>query len=186
MAFIFKPLEIPEVVLIAPKVYEDERGYFLETYKASEFEAQGLPGTFVQDNHSYSRPGVLRGLHYQLPPKEQGKLVRCIRGRVWDVAVDIRRGSPWFGKWVAVELSEQNKYLLWVPPGFAHGFVALEESEVLYKVTQEYAPEYDRGIRWDDPQLAIPWPVSNPLLSPRDQKWPSLSEAEIFDYRGEA
>ncbi len=134
MPFSFKRLEIPDVILVEPKVFGDERGFFMETYKASEFKKNGIEYDFVQDNHSKSQKGVLRGLHYQLRPMEQGKLVRCVRGRIWDVAVDIRKGSPWFGKWVAVELSEENKLMFWVPPGFAHGFVALEDgTEVIYQ-----------------------------------------------------
>lgn len=178
MPFEFVRLEIPEVILIKPKVFEDERGFFLEFYKYSEFDRAGIEVTFVQDNHSCSKRGVLRGLHYQLHPKAQGKLVRCVRGRIWDVAVDIRRGSPTFGKWVAVELSEENKYMLWIPIGFAHGFVALEDSEIIYKCTAEYDPSLDRGIIWNDPTLKIPWPVVEPLLSEKDRNLPTLNEAE--------
>ncbi len=179
MPFSFKRLDIPDVILVEPKAFEDERGFFMETYKASEFKENGIGYDFAQDNHSRSQKGVLRGLHYQLRPMEQGKLVRCVRGRIWDVAVDIRKGSPWFGKWVAVELSEENKLMLWVPPGFAHGFVALEdETEVVYKVTKEYAPELDRGIIWSDPDIGIEWPVENPVLSEKDSRLPTLKEAE--------
>ncbi|QJA05890.1 dTDP-4-dehydrorhamnose 3,5-epimerase [Thermosulfurimonas marina] len=187
MPFEFKPLEIPDVILVKPKVFGDERGFFMETYKASEFKANRIPYDFVQDNHSRSQRGVLRGLHYQLRPMEQGKLVRCMRGRIWDVAVDIRKGSPWYGKWVAVELSEENKLMLWVPPGFAHGFVALEDgTEVIYKVTKEYAPELDRGIIWNDPDLGIEWPIEDPILSEKDRKQPRLRDAENnFVYGGE-
>ncbi len=179
MPFEFKRLEIPDVILIKPVVFEDERGYFMETYKFSEFKANGISLEFVQDNHSKSAKGVLRGLHYQLKPMEQGKLVRCIKGRIWDVAVDIRKGSPWYGKWVAVELSEENKFILWIPPGFAHGFVSLEDgTEVIYKVTKEYSPAHDRGIIWNDPTLNIKWPIKNPILSSKDSKQPSFLEAE--------
>ncbi len=186
MPFNFKRLEIPDVILIEPKVFGDERGFFMETYKASDFKKNGIEYDFVQDNHSKSQRGVLRGLHYQLKPMDQGKLVRCVRGRIWDVAVDIRKGSPWFGKWVAVELSEENKLMLWVPPGFAHGFVALEDgTEVMYKVTNEYAPELDRGIIWNDPDLAIDWPIENPVLSEKDKKLPKFKDAENnFVYGG--
>ena len=186
MPFKFRKLEIPDVILIESKVFEDERGFFMETYKASEFKANGIPYDFVQDNHSKSQKGVLRGLHYQLKPMEQGKLVRCIRGRIWDVAVDIRKGSPWYGKWVAIELSEENKLMLWVPPGFAHGFVALEDNtEVIYKVTKEYAPKLDRGIIWNDPDIGIEWPIDNPILSKKDSKLPKLRDAENnFEYGG--
>jgi len=186
MPFIFKRLEIPDVVLIEPKIFGDDRGFFMETYKYSEFRKNGIEYGFVQDNHSKSRKGVLRGLHYQLRPMEQGKLVRCIRGRIWDVAVDIRKGSPWYKKWVAVELSEENKLMLWIPPGFAHGFVALEDNtEVVYKVTKEYAPELDRGIIWNDPDIGIEWPIENPILSEKDSKLPRLRDAENnFIYGG--
>ncbi len=186
MPFIFKRLEIPDVILIEPKIFEDSRGFFMETYKYSEFKENGIEYEFVQDNHSKSKKGVLRGLHYQLRPMEQGKLVRCIRGRIWDVAVDIRKGSPWYKKWVAVELSEENKLMLWVPPGFAHGFIALEDNtEVFYKVTKEYAPELDRGIIWNDPDIGIKWPIENPILSEKDSKLPRLKDAENnFIYGG--
>ena len=186
MPFTFERLSIPDVILVRPRVFVDDRGFFMESYKASEFKAHGIPFDFVQDNHSLSKKGVLRGLHYQLPPKAQGKLVRCLRGRVWDVAVDLRTGSPWYKKWVAVELSAENKLMLWVPPGFAHGFVALEdETEVFYKVTAEYDPELDRGLFWKDPELAIPWPISEPILSEKDQRLPCLAEAEVnFVYGG--
>ncbi len=186
MPFIFKRLEIPDIILIEPKIFKDARGFFMETYKYSEFRKNGIEYEFVQDNHSKSKKGVLRGLHYQLKPMEQGKLVRCIRGRIWDVAVDIRKGSPWYKKWVAIELSEENKLMLWVPPGFAHGFVALEDNtEVVYKVTKEYAPELDRGIIWNDPDIGIEWPIENPILSEKDSKLPRLKDAENnFIYGG--
>ncbi len=186
MNFEFVKLEIPEVILIKPKVFEDVRGFFMEAYKASVFAQAGINYAFVQDNHSKSKKGVLRGLHYQLEPKAQGKLVRCIKGKIWDVAVDIRRGSPTFGRWVAVELSEENKYMLWIPPGFAHGFLALEDCEIIYKCTEEYAPELDRGIIWNDPDIAISWPIDNPILSAKDAKLPRLKDAEInFEYKSE-
>ena len=183
MPFKFKKLEIPDVILIEPVVFTDERGFFIETFKASDFKANNISYEFVQDNHSKSRKGVLRGLHYQLKPMEQGKLVRCIKGKIWDVAVDIRKGSPWYGKWVGVELSEENKLMLWIPPGFAHGFVALEDAEVIYKCTKEYAPQYERGIIWNDPELAIHWPIKNPILSFKDANLPNLKDAENnFEY----
>ena len=187
MPFSFKRLDIPDVILVEPKVFGDERGFFMETYKASEFKKNGIEYEFVQDNHSKSQKGVLRGLHYQLKPMEQGKLVRCIRGRIWDVAVDIRKGSPWYGKWVAVELSEENKLMLWVPSGFAHGFVALEDdTEVVYKVTKEYSPELDRGIIWNDTDIGVKWPIENPMLSEKDKNLPGLKEAENnFTYGGD-
>jgi len=183
MPFKFKKLEIPDVILIEPVVFTDERGFFIETFKASDFKANNISYEFVQDNHSKSRKGVLRGLHYQLKPMEQGKLVRCIKGKIWDVAVDIRKGSPWYRKWVGVELSEKNKLMLWIPPGFAHGFIALEDAEVIYKCTKEYAPQYDRGIIWNDPELAIHWPIKNPILSLKDANLPNLKDAENnFEY----
>lgn len=185
-AFFFKRLEIFDVILIEPKVFRDNRGFFMETYKYSEFKKNGIPYEFVQDNHSKSKKGVLRGLHYQLKPMEQGKLIRCIKGRIWDVAVDIRKGSPWYGKWVAVELSEENKLMLWIPPGFAHGFVALEDdTEVVYKVTKEYSPELERGIIWNDPYIGIKWPIENPILSEKDKNLPLLKDVENnFTYGG--
>jgi len=185
MPFEFIRLEIPDVILIKPKVFEDERGFFLEVYKYSDFKQAGINCNFVQDNHSKSKKGTLRGLHYQLEPKAQGKLIRCIKGKIWDVAVDIRKGSPTFGKWVAVELTEENKWMLWIPSGFAHGFVALEDCEIIYKCTEEYAPELDRGIIWNDPDLAISWPIENPILSQKDSNLPRLKDAEInFEYKG--
>lgn len=178
MPFSFKALEIPDVILIEPKVFHDERGFFMEVYKATEFEINGIRYSFVQDNHSYSKKGVLRGLHYQLNPKAQGKIIRCIRGKILDVAVDIRKGSPWYGKWVAVELSEANKLMLWIPPGFAHGFVALEDSEIIYKCTEQYDPALDRGIIWNDPAVSINWTVTDPILSAKDASLPLLKDAE--------
>ncbi|WP_028841742.1 dTDP-4-dehydrorhamnose 3,5-epimerase [Thermodesulfobacterium hveragerdense] len=178
MPFSFRKLEIPDVILVEPKVFIDERGFFMEVYKATEFEINGIKYSFIQDNHSYSKKGVLRGLHYQLKPKAQGKLVRCIKGKVWDVAVDIRKGSPWYGRWVGELLSEENRLMLWIPPGFAHGFVALEDSEIIYKCTEEYDPALERGILWNDQALAIDWPFSNPILSEKDAKLPLFKDAE--------
>ena len=183
MPFDFFSLKIEEVVLIKPRVFEDDRGSLLETFKYSDFKKREINFQFVQDNHSKSKKGLLRGLHYQLNPKAQGKLVRCIKGKIWDVAVDIRKGSPWFGKWVAVELSEENKAMLWIPPGFAHGFVALEDAEIIYKCTEEYDPVLDRGIIWNDPDIGITWPITEPILSEKDAKLPRLKEAENnFEY----
>ncbi len=177
-----KRLEIPDVVLIKFKIFEDVRGFFAELYKRTEFLATGIPYDFVQVNLSYSRPGIVRGLHYQLKPYEQGKLVYVVKGRIFDVAVDIRRGSPWFGKYVATTL--EPGMALWIPPGFAHGFQAVKESLVLYLVTKKYAPKYERGIRWDDPEIGIPWPMKDDaILSEKDKTWPPLKEAEInFNY----
>ena len=179
MPFEFLKTEIPGVIIVKPKVFGDERGFFMETYKRSDFEKAGIDTDFVQDNHSKSRKGVLRGLHFQCEPRAQGKLVRCIRGRIFDVAVDIRPESPTFKKWVGLELSEENKLMLWIPKGFAHGFLTLsEEAEIIYKVSgSEYSPEHDRSIRWDDPELSIAWPLEGkPLLSPKDREAPYLSE----------
>ena len=176
---------IPEVILVKPKVFGDKRGFFMESYRKSLFQANGIMSEFIQDNHSKSAKGVLRGLHYQLDPKAQGKLVRCVSGAVFDVAVDIRRGSPTFGQWFGCELSADNKYMLWIPAGFAHGFVTLEDNtEFLYKTTGEYAPECDRGIKYNDPAIGIEWPaLGELLLSDKDKKQPLLKDAEInFNY----
>jgi len=184
MPFTFRPLQLPEVILIEPRVFPDERGFFLETYKHSEFAANGIPETFVQDNHSRSVRGVLRGLHFQNPPRAQGKLIRVVRGAIFDVAVDIRPGSPTFGQWVGETLSEENQRMLYVPPGFAHGFLVLSDlADVTYKVTEEYAPELDSGVIWNDPNIAILWPLDGPpILSPKDAALPPLLQADIrFD-----
>ena len=185
MPFKFKRLSIPDVILIEPRVFGDDRGFFMETYKKSDFLKVGIREEFVQDNHSKSIKGVLRGLHYQLEPKAQGKLIRCIRGKIFDVAVDIRKNSPTFKKWVGVELSEDNKLMVYVPPGFAHGFLTLsEEAEVLYKTTEEYAPELDSGIIWNDEDIGVNWPidmVDRIILSEKDKKLPNLKNAKIFE-----
>lgn len=176
-------LAIPEVVLFEPKVFGDERGFFMESFNQAVFnKLTGLDVNFVQDNHSKSSQGVLRGLHYQLAPKSQGKLVRAVRGAVFDVAVDIRKSSPTFGQWVGAELSEVNHQQLWVPPGFAHGFVVLSESaQFLYKTTDYYAPDLERSILWNDPDLAIEWPDGiKPQLSPKDEQGRRFKDAEYF------
>ncbi|HEY0220279.1 MAG TPA: dTDP-4-dehydrorhamnose 3,5-epimerase [Afipia sp.] len=175
---------IPDVKIIEPTVFADDRGFFLESFNQAKFEAAtGRSAAFVQDNHSRSGKGVLRGLHYQLPPHAQAKLVRVVVGEVYDVAVDIRRSSPTFGQWVGVLLSEENKRQLWIPEGFAHGFLTLSDRvEFLYKTTNYYAPESDRGIRWDDPKIAIDWKIVDALtLSAKDERQPLLADAEIFD-----
>ncbi len=178
MPCIFTPLAIEGLVLVEPKVFADERGFFIESFKESEFTANGIAVRFVQDNHSLSKKNVVRGLHYQRAPKAQGKLVRVITGKVWDVAVDLRRDSPTFGKWMGLDLSEENKKMLYIPPGFAHGFLALSDNvHLLYKCTEEYDPALDTGIRWNDPDLAIDWPVKKPVLSPKDERLPFLKEA---------
>ena len=184
MPYTVTPTAIADVLILQPKVFGDERGFFFESFNQRDFEAAtGLRDvTFVQDNHSRSRRGVLRGLHYQLPPKAQGKLVRVVRGAVFDVAVDIRPQSPTYGQWVGVELSEDNQRLLWIPPGFAHGFLALsEEADFLYKTTDYYSPEHERCIRWDDPAIGIAWPLLGgaPLLSGKDQAGQLLAQADL-------
>lgn len=162
--------EIPGLAIVELKLYGDVRGFFVERYSEARFAEAGLPTRFVQDNHSRSAPGVLRGLHYQLNPA-QGKLVGVTRGRVWDVAVDIRPESPFYGRHVAVELSDTNGRLFWIPPGFAHGFCVLgdEPADMLYKVTAPYSPSGEGGILWDDPELQVPWPIQNPTVSERDK-----------------
>jgi len=176
-------LAIPDVVLLEPRVFGDERGFFFESFNLDAFAAAtGLRPDFVQDNHSLSAGGVLRGLHYQLAPKAQGKLVRVVRGEVFDVAVDIRRDSPSFGQWVGAHLSAENKRQLWVPPGFAHGFLTLsEQAEFLYKTTDYYAPSHERCILWSDPAIAIDWPLAGrtPVLSGKDAAGCLLAQAEL-------
>lgn len=186
MPFQFESLDIPDVILVKARTFEDPRGVFMETYKRSEFEAGGVPWMFVQDNFSHSTRGVLRGLHYQMNPKAQGKLVGVLRGEIFDVAVDIRKGSPTYGKWVGVLLASKDRRLLYVPVGFAHGFLVLsDEADVLYKVTEEYAPPVDRGIAWNDPDLSIDWPIKEPVLSQKDLALPPLRQAENnFLYQG--
>lgn len=178
------PTRIPDVMVVEPKVFGDARGFFYESFNQAAFNAAtGTAFTFVQDNHSRSSQGVLRGLHYQLPPHAQGKLVRVVRGAVWDVAVDIRQGSPTFGQWVGQELTEDNHKQFWIPPGFAHGFVVLSESaDFLYKTTNYYAPQSDRGIAWNDPDLGIAWPNLGMdfVLSDKDRQQPALRQAEVF------
>jgi len=173
---------LPEVKIIEPKVFGDERGFFLESWNARTFADAGIDAAFVQDNHSRSTRGVLRGLHYQLA-NPQGKLVRVISGRAWDVAVDIRRSSPNFGKWFGIELSADNKKLLWVPPGFAHGFLALEDNtDFLYKCTSFYAPADERSLLWSDPELGIAWPLDGlePTVSGKDAAGVPLAGAEVY------
>jgi dTDP-4-dehydrorhamnose 3,5-epimerase len=188
MPFAFKRLEIPEVVLIEPKVFGDERGFFMETYKMPDFVAAGIKTNFVQDNHSHSTKGILRGLHYQNPPFAQGKLMRVVKGEIFDVAVDIRKGSPTWSKWVGVILSEENRNIVYVPTGFAHGFCILSEvAEVVYKTTNVYSAESEAGIIWNDEALNIEWPVKEPILSEKDRKLPALKDANIkFYYKEEA
>ncbi|MBN8471208.1 dTDP-4-dehydrorhamnose 3,5-epimerase [Corallococcus exiguus] len=174
------PLAIPDVLLIEPKVFGDDRGFFLESFHAKRYADVGVVGPFVQDNLSRSVKGTLRGLHFQ-EPNAQGKLVQCLAGAVWDVAVDIRKGSPTFGRWVAAELTGENKHQLWVPAGLAHGFCVVSDSaDFFYKCTALYSPESERSVAWDDPDLAIPWPVKQPLLSAKDQRAPRLKDAPVL------
>ena len=180
MPFSFTQLEIPEVILIEPKAFGDQRGFFMETYKSTDFAEFGIDARFVQDNHSRSEAnGVLRGLHYQKGPQAQAKLIRVISGSIFDVAVDIRRNSPTYGKWVSAVLSSANKKMLYIPVGFAHGFCTLEKgTEIIYKCTEVYSSEYDRGVIWSDKNINISWPINQPILSEKDKKLPSLEEAD--------
>jgi dTDP-4-dehydrorhamnose 3,5-epimerase len=184
MPFIFSPTKIANVIVIEPRVFPDERGFFMETYKRSEFAAHGIGAQFMQCNQSRSARGILRGLHFQKPPKAQGKLVRVISGAIFDVAVDLRRGSPTYGQWVGVELTAANNKMLYAPSGFAHGFcVVSAEADIAYMASEEYAPTLESGIAWDDPDLKIAWPVAPPQLSERDRKWPRLRDADAgFNY----
>jgi dTDP-4-dehydrorhamnose 3,5-epimerase len=185
------PTDLPGVVIVEPQVFGDERGWFMESFNAARFEQGlkdlGLPpaGPFVQDNHSCSAAGVLRGLHYQLPPHAQGKLVRVVKGRAWDVAVDIRRGSAHFGQWTGVELTADNRRQLWIPPGFAHGFLALEDdTHFLYKTTDVYAKDCERAIRWDDAEIGVAWPLAGgvaPRVAEKDAAAPGLGAATRAD-----
>ena len=180
----FEPMSIPEIILITPQVFGDERGFFMETYQAQRFGAAGLPFIYVQDNHSGSQHGTLRGLHYQLR-QPQGKVVRVLLGVIYDVAVDLRRWSPTFGQWVGVELSASNRTQLWVPPGFAHGFYVVSDwAEVAYKATDYYTPEWERSILWNDHTLNITWPIpagEEPTISTKDKQGSPFSKAEVYE-----
>jgi len=179
--FDFKTLDIDGLMLIQPRVFFDERGFFMESYKDSDFRACGIDFVFCQDNHSLSKKNVIRGLHYQLNPKAQGKLVRVIKGAVWDVAVDIRKTSPTYKKWFGLELSDINNAMFFIPPGFAHGFAALtDDTHLVYKCTAEYDPKLDAGIRWDDPDIGVAWPVTDPVVSGKDRVLPFLKDAVVF------
>ena len=179
-----EPTTIADVLVIMPDLFEDERGFFMETYRAEQFREVGIPEVFLQDNHSGSIQGVLRGLHYQIQ-QPQGKLVRVVRGGVFDVAVDLRRSSDTFGTWVGATLTAEDKCQLWIPPGFAHGFYVVSDwADLIYKVTEYYAPEWDRTIRWDDPELGIEWPLKEgqpPKVSEKDAQGVLFSDAELFD-----
>jgi dTDP-4-dehydrorhamnose 3,5-epimerase len=180
----WKPTALPEVLVYEPAVFGDDRGFFMEVFRGRWFEELGLDSSFVQDNFSRSAQGVLRGLHYQVV-EPQGKFVRAVHGEIFDVAVDLRRSSPNFGKWVGVTLSAENKHALWIPPGFGHGFYTVSEfAEVMYKCTAYYAPQYDRNVRWDDPTIGIDWPLNAQVqvqLSGKDQQAPLLYDADLFD-----
>lgn len=178
MPFDFISLKIPDIKLVIPKVFKDDRGFFLESYKKSDFIANGIVDDFKQDNYSKSSKGVLRGLHYQASPKEQAKLVRCCRGKIFDVAVDIRKSSKTFGHWVGEILSEENNHILYIPAGFAHGFVVLSDTaEIIYKTSNEYSKEHDRGILWNDPDININWGIDfMPVLSEKDKIQPLLKD----------
>lgn len=177
MPFEFEKLEIDGLILVKPKVFGDSRGFFMESYKKSEFVKNGITVDFIQDNHSKSIKNVLRGLHYQAKPKSQAKLVRCIKGKIYDIAVDLRRGSKTFGKWVKVLLSEENNHMLFIPAGFAHGFVVLsDEAELFYKASEEFSPEHDRGVLWCDKDINVNWGIENPILSEKDKNQLKLSK----------
>ena len=179
MPFTFKKLDIPDVILVEAQSFLDDRGFFLESFKESIFISNGISTKFVQDNFSHSLKGVLRGLHYQKSPKAQAKLVIALKGEIFDVAVDIRKNSPTYGKWVSEILSEQNHNLLYVPEGFAHGFCVLsDEADVLYKVSNEYSHEHEKGIIWNDPDLNIQWPIDKPILVEKDLHSPFLKDAD--------
>lgn len=187
MPFNFTPLELPGLVLIEPKIFRDDRGFFAETFKLSDFENNGIECHFVQDNHSNSQRDVLRGLHYQANPKAQGKLIRVLKGSVFDVVVDLRIDSPTYGKSINLVLNDENNNMLWIPAGFAHGFCVLSETvDFIYKCTNYYDPAAERGIRWDDATLNIPWPTENPILSAKDTCYPSLqdvNQTELVRYK---
>ena len=180
---IFEPTTIPDVIIVKPNIFKDERGFFLETYQKDEFSSKGIDVEFIQDNHSGSEQGVLRGLHYQIR-KTQGKLVRAVTGKIFDVAVDLRKESPTFGKWVGEYLSKENKYQLWIPEGFAHGYYTLSHwADVIYKTTDYYAPEWDRTLLWNDIDVGIDWPLLDdlhPRLSDKDARGISFLKAEKF------
>lgn len=180
MPFVFKSLEIPDVILVESKPFADERGFFIETYKESVFKINGINVNFVQDNHSFSKASVIRGLHFQRNPNAQGKLVCVMQGKIFDVAVDIRRGSPTYGKWVSAILSDKNHNMLWVPIGFAHGYCVLEDNtHLMYKVSgAEYCPEDDRSIIWSDQNINIRWPIQNPDLSDKDRNAKNLCDID--------
>ena len=179
MSFEFQPLEIPDLILVRSNSFDDGRGFFAETYKQSVFAENGIPDEFVQDNVSHSVKGILRGLHYQLEPAAQAKLLMVLAGEIFDVAVDIRRSLPTYGKWVGLNLAASERTMLYVPAGFAHGFCVLSDAATVhYKVTAEFAPDLERGIVWNDPEIGIEWPIADPAVSERDLGLPGLAAAE--------
>ncbi|MDP8213744.1 MAG: dTDP-4-dehydrorhamnose 3,5-epimerase [Candidatus Euphemobacter frigidus] len=179
MPFTFEEKEIPGVVVIEYQKFDDNRGFFMETFREADFSAHGITLPFVQDNYSHSVRGVLRGLHYQKNPRAQGKLILVLKGAVFDVGVDIRRGSPTYGKWIGEVLDAENRRMLYLPPGMAHGFCVLsDEVDFFYKVTADYAPEMDRGFIWNDPEIGIKWPITNPVLSDKDKELPPFRQAD--------
>ncbi|MDP3283925.1 MAG: dTDP-4-dehydrorhamnose 3,5-epimerase [Desulfobacterales bacterium] len=181
MSITVKALSIPDIILVQPRVFPDGRGCFFEIFKESDFHAADLPVHFPQDNFSFSGKNVIRGLHYQKYPKTQGKIVTVLKGRIFDVAVDIRRNSPTYLKWISLELDDENRFMLYIPPGFAHGFLALSEVvHLMYKCTNEYDPKLDAGIRWDDPDIDVKWPLKNPVLSEKDANLPYARDAEML------
>lgn len=179
MSFTFERLSIRDVIVVRPERHLDDRGYFKEVYREDLFAEAGITARFVQDNLTRSIRGALRGLHYQLPPAAQGKLIGVVHGRIFDVAVDLRRGGPTYGRWVARTLDVETGELMWIPPGFAHGYCTLSETaDVLYKVTERYRPELNRGVRWDDPTLGIRWPIVDPVLSDADRRQPGFDRCD--------
>ncbi|MBM3761889.1 MAG: dTDP-4-dehydrorhamnose 3,5-epimerase [Acidobacteria bacterium] len=181
----FHPLGLEGLILIEPQIFTDSRGYFFESFKESGLRANGIPAHFVQENHSSSTGGVIRGLHYQRAPYAQAKLVRVLAGAIYDVVVDLRDTSPTCGKWIGIELSASNRKQLYVPTGFAHGFCVLsEQAEISYLCTAEYSPQAEGGIAWDDPTLAIEWPISNPMLSARDETWGAFKPLPAAEWQG--
>ncbi|HPN14478.1 MAG TPA: dTDP-4-dehydrorhamnose 3,5-epimerase [Spirochaetota bacterium] len=180
MPFTFTKLDLNGVILVEPRIFPDARGFFMEAYRESDFIKGGISHRFVQDNHSFSRKNVIRGLHFQNKPRSQGKLVYVIAGSVWDVAVDLRPGSPTARRWTGIELSSENRKMLFIPSGFAHGFAALsDEVHLLYKCTEEYDPSLDAGIRWDDPDISVSWPIERPVISEKDRSLPFLKELTL-------
>ena len=181
MPFKFKELEIPGLILIEPKIFSDDRGFFMETYKESEFRENGITEKFVQDNFSKSSKNVIRGIHFQINPEAQGKLIQVVHGKVWDVAVDLREDSPTYRKWIGLGLDSVTRKMFYIPPGFAHGFAAMSDSVLFhYKCTNEYNMIAERGIRWDDPDIGITWPVENPIVSDKDRELPFLKEIPLL------